>query len=70
MEVIQKNINTHLSNKEIFTSVLRNLGFTEKDVISFHAEYEKNDKEGHRAFLRFLGLTENEILKVIDMLNK
>lgn len=66
MEVMQKNININLSNKEIFTSVLINLGFSEENMRAFHAEYEKNDKDGHRAFLQFLGLTENEIIKVIE----
>ncbi|NDI34816.1 MerR family transcriptional regulator [Chengkuizengella sediminis] len=64
MGVIKKNTDNHLTGREIFTSVLRTLGFTEDDMKKFHAEYEVNDEAGHTAFLEFLGLTNKEIEEV------
>ena len=64
MQVIEKNADNHLRGGEVFTSVLRNLGFDETDMRKFHVEYESNDQAGHTAFLKFLGLTNQEVERV------
>ena len=63
MQAIRKNRHTE-SNAGIFTAVLKNLGFSEADMRAFHAAYEKSNRDGHIAFLRFLGLSDQEIEKI------
>lgn len=64
IQAIRKNKDIPASHAELFSSVLRNLGFTEADMRNFHTEYEKSDQAGHAAFLRFMGLTEAVIEQV------
>lgn len=49
------------SNVDIFTDVLKSLGFGSGDMRKFHAAYETSSRDGHIAFLRFLGLSDPEI---------
>lgn len=66
MQAIRKDLHTE-SNAGIFTNVLKNLGFSEADMRAFHAAYEKSNREGHIAFLRFLGLSDPEIEKIREI---
>lgn len=64
MQAIRKTSHIATNNAGIFMSVLKNLGFSEEDMRQFHAAYEKNNRDGHIAFLRFLGLSDQEIERV------
>jgi DNA-binding transcriptional MerR regulator len=64
MQAIQNPRHTTASQADIFLSVLKNLGFSREDMHKFHAAYEKNNRDGHIAFLRFLGLSDQEIERV------
>jgi len=61
MQAIRKSSGAAAGNAEIFTSVLTNLGFGREDMHRFHAAYEKSSRDGHIAFLRFLGLSDGDI---------
>ncbi len=64
MQAIRKTGRAAADNAGIFMSVLKNLGFSEADMGAFHTAYEKNNRDGHIAFLRFLGLSDPEIERV------
>ncbi|MEW6265227.1 MAG: MerR family transcriptional regulator [Thermodesulfobacteriota bacterium] len=48
-------------NKETWVSLLAASGFSEKDMLQWHLEFERLAPEKHQSFLEFLGLSENEI---------
>lgn len=62
IEAMQKTDDKKKQGREIFTDILRSIGLTEENMIDFHVKYEKNDAKGHKAFLEFLGLSEDEII--------
>ncbi|MEG2740213.1 hypothetical protein [Clostridium sp.] len=51
--------------KDVFTTVLKKIGMSESDMMNFHAKFEETNSKEHRAFLEFLGLSNDQIEKVI-----
>ena len=64
MQAIRKPHDSAAGNAGVFTAVLKSLGFSQEDMRQFHAAYEKNNRDGHIAFLRFLGLSDQAIERV------
>jgi DNA-binding transcriptional MerR regulator len=61
-----KNIKSSQSSKvSVFADVIKSLGIEHTD---FHVIFEKKDIKEHREFLRFLGLSEDEIKKILKNL--
>lgn len=48
-------------NREIWTSLLTDSGFSEEDMRSWHQAFERRSPEKHRRFLEFLRIPRNEI---------
>lgn len=47
--------------KELWTSLLKQAGFTEQDMREWHIVFERTDPEKHRLFLEHLHISEDEI---------
>lgn len=48
-------------NKRNWTDLLKTSGFSEQDMVRWHAEFERSAPERHQAFLEFLCIPEREI---------
>lgn len=58
-----------MSDSEMFdriswTELLGSLGFSKEDLMKWHQDFEKDSSEEHVAFLRALGMSEEEITKL------
>lgn len=49
-----------LMNKETWTGMLASAGFSEDDMVRWHAEFESSDPEAHQQFLDFLCIPPEE----------
>lgn len=47
--------------KELWTALLAKAGFTENDMLRWHAQFEHTAPEKHAQFLQLLGIAESEI---------
>lgn len=47
--------------KDAWIELLRQAGFSEADMLDWHCGFEADDAQGHAAFLRSLGLSEDEV---------
>ena len=52
------------SKKDEFVAVLREAGLSEEQMVAIHRSFEKLSPEGHRAFLKFLEIGEEEIQRI------
>jgi DNA-binding transcriptional MerR regulator len=50
--------------KEDWVGLLSASGYSEKDMLLWHVEFEKTDPERHRAFLELLGIPTQEIAMI------
>ena len=48
-------------NVQTWTSLLSACGFSEEDMLKWHAQFERQAPERHRQFLEFLCLPDREI---------
>lgn len=48
-------------DRERWTNLLADAGFSESDMIRWHAEFERSSPRKHRRFLSLLGIPEHEI---------
>ncbi|HEX7599666.1 MAG TPA: MerR family transcriptional regulator [Polyangia bacterium] len=51
-------------DKATWVSLLRTSGFTEADMDRWHIAFEAADPERHQRFLAFLGLSEEEVMRI------
>lgn len=51
-------------NKKTWTGLLAASGFSEDDMVRWHAEFERTAPDSHQAFLEFLCLPEKEIATI------
>ena len=50
--------------KEQWKEMFRKIGLTEQQMLDWHRLFEKEHPQGHESFLRWLGLSADEIKKV------
>ena len=50
--------------KETWVKILRKTGLNDNDMHIWHQQFEKNAPEAHTDFLRKLGITEEEVIKI------
>ncbi len=56
-------------NKEAFLEAMHDIGMDEEQSMQFHKSFEMNDSAGHRAFLEFLGLSDDEINNLLERIS-
>ena len=56
--------NTRIMNKEQWVMILKTAGWSEVDMINWHAVFEQNYPEAHQDFLESLGIDEEEIVAI------
>ena len=54
-------------NADTWISLLKASGFTEEDMLQWHAEFEKLSPEKHKKFLEFLCIPEEDIERIRTM---
>ena len=73
LEVLRQEViegkNTSFT-KESWTELLLKLGYKEKDWIKWHKEFETDSPKEHNKFLRSLGMSEDEISKLLNIIKK
>jgi MerR family transcriptional regulator, thiopeptide resistance regulator len=57
-------------DKKRWTALLAASGFSEKDMQTWHRGFEKSAPKKHQAFLRFLGIPEDEIRQIRALRNQ
>ncbi|MCT4660327.1 MAG: MerR family transcriptional regulator [Tissierellales bacterium] len=55
-------------DKASWSTLLSNLGFSNKDMMDWHKEFEINSKEEHERFLKAIGMSGKEIKDLKKML--
>lgn len=51
-------------NKAAWVQLLRRAGFSEDDMHTWHAEFERESPQDHTTFLKSLGLTSGEVARI------
>lgn len=51
-------------DKARWVELLRSTGFSEADMVRWHAAFERSDPAGHQRFLEFLGIAREEITAI------
>lgn len=54
-------LDTKIVSKERWTEIMREAGLTDEDMRNWHMHFEKNEPEGHQAFLESLNIDPDEI---------
>jgi|SRR5450631_2497428 len=55
---------TEMITKEKWVSIMRAAGFSESDMMRWHAEFEKSAPEEHQQFLEYLHISEPEVASI------
>jgi DNA-binding transcriptional MerR regulator len=51
-------------DKDTWVAILRSSGMDQDDMQRWHEEFERNAPEAHHCFLRWLGISEEEVLEI------
>jgi len=51
-------------NKDEWTSMFQEVGWTDADMMKWHRVFEKRHPESHKAFLAWLGISPDEIATI------
>lgn len=57
-------MNSEAMNKERWVELFRVIGLDDKTMTMWHREFEQRYPEGHRSFLEWLGIPEQEISEI------
>lgn len=55
---------TTFVSKDMWTNMLRSAGMDDRDMIAWHAEFERSAPHAHEAFLQWLGIPSAEIRRI------
>jgi hypothetical protein len=54
-------------NKEQWVAMFKEIGMTDETMMKWHRVFEKRHPDGHTAFLKWLGISSEEINKIRAM---
>jgi len=60
----EARVNVGVMNKATWTELLTASGFSEEDMVRWHADFERSAPDRHQAFLEFLCLPEAEVAAI------
>ncbi len=66
-ELLQQS---QVMSKELWTSLLKRAGFSDKDMVRWHIHFERMDPEKHLIFLEHLQIPEKEIQEIRNWAHK
>jgi hypothetical protein len=61
---IGANVSVSAIDKKTWVHILRSCGLTDEDMTHWHAQFEYDAPDAHHAFLFWLGITQDEALKI------
>lgn len=64
LESIGANVSVSAIDKKTWVHILRSCGLTDEDMTHWHAQFEHDAPDAHHAFLFWLGITQDEALKI------
>jgi hypothetical protein len=57
-------MNDEAINKDQWVALFREIGLDEETMLKWHRLFESRHPEGHRSFLGWLGISEEEIARI------